>query len=335
MKKYLKISVKISAGVLVSSALIYLMLRKTDFSELMSIIAKSSVLLIATGASIHLASYFIIGIRLRILLGKGAGVFKISVAVMTGYLFNIIFFRLGDVLKCFFLKDSYEIPHTAAGVVTEKLMDSITVVCCAVIPVFFFNSIPAFLKKLILIPLILLLITIAVIILSAKSIKVENVIVKIINKLPFKEKLLNFYNGFNFKIKEVLKNPFNVFISFLITLFLWFVYLLFYSFTVWGVGLKLDLWQMIFVLGVTTLGMNVPASVGFVGTMHYAFYISAFAVGGDKNTAMAAGFILHLSKIFGHIVMGGIGMIFQKMPSIDAVKKTLKKIKLKKSKHRE
>ncbi len=320
MKKPFKITLKIVLGIVVSAGLLFLLFHKVNFNKIGKILERSSIALIISAGIIHTLSYFIIGFRWKLLLGEGLSTVKLSLAVMSGYLFNLIFFRTGDVLKCFLIKKEYPLSHSAASVVVEGSMDTFVVFILTFLPLFFLKSVPHYLKRILLIPAILFILFIIFLIFSMKSKSVEKVLKWILGYLPFSKKLLKFYDDFKEKIIAMTKHPKSVFVAFIVTIFLWFTYLIFFTLTVKAVGLHVNLGKMCFILGVTTLGMNVPAGVGFIGTFHFAFYQASISLGVEKNLAIASGFILHLNKVLGHAIMGLIGISFQKMPSLNILK---------------
>ncbi len=325
MKKVVKNTIKILLGIAVSAILVYLTLRNTDLKRVGEIIARSSIFLVVCGSLIHLASYFLIGLRMRVLLGKGMSVLRLTVTVMTGYLFNVIFFRSGDLLKCYLVKDKYEIPHAAASLVVEKSLDTIIVLFCAVFPLFFFERIPDSIKGVVFVSGVLFFAVLFILVLAIIFKPIENFIVQWLEKIPVIKKAVPFISSFLIKLRDIGKSPYRFFTSFLITVLLWIVYLLFFYFTIRGAGLNHSLWQTVFILGITTLGMNVPSTVGFIGTFHYSFFISSTFCGADNALALAGGIILHFTKIFGHILMGTIGLIIQPLPDMKSIRNVFKK----------
>ena len=327
MKKTIKLTVKILIGIILSAGLMYLTFRKTDLNALSKILKKSNLTLILAGALVHMGSYFIMGFRTRQLLGKGLSWLKLSITIMTGYIFNLVFFRLGDALRCYLVKDDYKASHAFATLVVEKLNDTFIVLMLAIVPVFSLSVIPTYIKKLLIIPFALFTLILVVLIISIKFEKMQKAIIKGLSKLPFNRSLINFYQGFNVKVKSFFERPLVFAAALIISCVLWAVYLIFFTLTVRGVGLNVSISKMCFILGVTTIGMNIPVSVGFIGTFHYSFFLSSVAVGIDKNIAIAGGLILHLSKVLGHAFMGGIGLMIQKFPDSKGVSGILKQIK--------
>lgn len=120
----LKVLVSIALAVLI----LYFVFRKIDLDDFMSRTKDVNYFWVVLTMLISLMGYILRAYRWRLQLeplGYKPSTFRMFLAVMTGYLANLVIPRLGEVARCgtLFKSDSIPVSKSFGSVVTERLVD--------------------------------------------------------------------------------------------------------------------------------------------------------------------------------------------------------------------
>jgi hypothetical protein len=133
----------------------------------------------------------------------------------------------------------------------------------------------------------LAIITLAIIFLITleKNTKLTDFLVKLFPS-QVKKRVRNFLEAFRKGLK-ILSDPKILFYTFLLSLFTWSFYAIVYYILFISFGLELSLGIAFIVLTISSLGISIPSSPGFIGTYHFlvTFSLGLFQV--QKSVALS------------------------------------------------
>lgn len=129
--KWLKPAIKFTIFLSFGLLLIWYSIRNfsaSDLQNLGSIVRGADKLTILTCVMILLVSHFLRALRWRIMitpLGKNPGLNNVFYAVLTGFFFNLLFPRLGELMKCTLLGkyEKISVDKLVGTMVAERLID--------------------------------------------------------------------------------------------------------------------------------------------------------------------------------------------------------------------
>ncbi len=269
-------------------------------------VAFKTALMAADSGLILLASaVLIIAVPLR---GYRWGIFlrpikKISVrltseATVVGYFGNnVLPFRLGEVVRSYFLSKEAHIPmsQVVGTVIVERLVDGVSILLIlAFLPLT--GTIPEVLRVPVLWGVALALIVGLVTFLIVRRREVPF--------LPGRFKTLadNLQLGFT-----SLRHGRHYLPLLITTVLIWFIFLISVHLGQLGLGLGLSLGQSYLLLVATSLVIAIPAAPGFVGTFHAAVILVLVNIfGGDLAEAQAAAVVLHAVGFIPYSIVGAV-----------------------------
>ncbi len=251
-------------------------------------------------------------------LGYKASVFQAFLAVMTGYLANLVLPRMGEITRCASFNRTSNIPvsESFGAVVTERVFDLIILLATtAVVVIVEFDRLGDFLKdffsekgedytKLVYLGLALGLI-------GVLSLLMLYFLRDHLKRLPFYEKMIVFLGGIrtglmsftNMKAKDKRAYLFH-------TLMIWvgyyfMSYVLFFA-VPWTKELGIEAGFVVLIMG--GLGMAVPVQGG-LGTYHLFVSTSLLTFGVSKEVGLDFAILMHSSQTLMIIVTGLLSFI--------------------------
>lgn len=119
---------KLIISLALTALVIYVIKDKVDWSKLGSSLSEIKYGWVILSIGLSIISHYLRAYRWKMLMDVGNYRTKtptLYLAVMTGYLANMAFPRLGEVVRCTVLKEEYDIPvsYSLGTVVTDRLLD--------------------------------------------------------------------------------------------------------------------------------------------------------------------------------------------------------------------
>lgn len=141
MSKTLSTVLKVSLSVLLALLVLYLVFRKIDPDAFVAKAEKVNYLWVVITMIIGTFGYLLRAYRWKLQLeplGYSPSTFRMFLAVMSGYLANLLIPRLGEVARCATLYKSDTIPvaKSFGSVVTERIVDVLALVVILIITFF-------------------------------------------------------------------------------------------------------------------------------------------------------------------------------------------------------
>lgn len=310
--KFLKTIFPVLLALLVGMVLYQLI----DFEKLFDELQKANIWLVIIPCFIMLFAHYLRAVRMNLLLkavGYKTSDWNTSLAVVVGYLANLILPRMGEVTRCTIIQRTNQIPaNVSIGVVvTERIVDVLCVLVCLVLCLFLeYNVIYDFVLsilpfknievwKLILAVCILLILGFIVVLIIKKqaNIFLENKWIK---------KVLELFIGFKSGVLSVFKLQ-TRFLFFLLSVGIWFSYAL----LTWILLLAFEPTQNLSAsvgLVVNTMGafgMAVPVQGG-IGAYHFMVQSVLLLYQIPAQIGLICATLLHSSQMLATIIFGSI-----------------------------
>ncbi len=287
--------------VLVSIALAAYLLVQIDVREVFRVVAAFPASYMLGGFLFFVAGHLVRSLRFKILLKDKApfgGLFSIIAVQTAAAVFLPL--RSGEFSLMYLLKREHDVeyPIGAAMLVLAKALDFLIVVSMFFISFNSLKGVPVFFRELLPWAGGLFLLTAVALVLLGRSREIYAKLPVFVKEGPlldnrFMEAVKKVFIG-----AEVIRSKKTLAASLGITIILWAFLYGSNFFVFWGVGLKLNLLQMIFITTSMSLFANLPIhSPGGFGTLESFWTLLLLACGIPKDQGIATGFASHLVTI--------------------------------------
>ncbi len=297
------------AGLTISLLFLFLAFKGFDWKEFSQALSGVKLSALFLSVCIYLSTYFLRGVRWSMMLRnvKRISLWKMIKFVIIGFMCNnILPARLGEFARALIIGKGENISARAsfASVVLERVFDGVTIVLLLVV-LAIQQPFPEWVKKMGLFSAALFLLFF--ILLTVLGHKGEVWIEKwecssrgIICKIA--AFLSKFVHGL-----QMLRDRRMVLLVMLLSFIIWSIEVINYLVVMRGLGIALPLGAAAFALVVVNLGIMIPSSPGFVGTLQYfcVLALSVYAV--PKDLALAYAIVLHAVM---YIPITVLGLIF-------------------------
>ncbi|HID94591.1 MAG TPA: flippase-like domain-containing protein [Candidatus Latescibacteria bacterium] len=300
-------------GIIVSAVFLYLAFRRVDLHELGFALRSANYLYVIPAILLTFLSFWTRAFRWRFLLGpvKQVKTSHLFSAIMIGFMANnLLPARLGEFVRAYVIGKKEQISSSSsfATIVIERIFDGVTLLLF-LIPVFFLPSSPRWVTKSGYIAAAIYLGILAF--LAALMIRTEqtqNLVDRFLRpfSVRWRQKVRGLLVSFTSGL-AVLGSLGHLLIIFLLSLLLWFlvvgaIHLVFVS-----CGLKLPVYAGFLLLAIIALGVMLPSSPGFVGTIQFLSVagLALFAV--PKSQALGFSIVFHASQF---IPVTAIGLVY-------------------------
>jgi glycosyltransferase 2 family protein len=309
-----KHNLKLIFGILIGAFFMFLAVRKVDFVQMWQAFEKVNYWYVLPSIAIVFLSHFLRALRWRYLLDpiKRLDLGCLFSSLMIGYMANtLVPAHLGEILRAYVLSKKRGVSASAnfATIVMERIIDVLTLLALMVLTIFIYPF-PIWMKNSGYIMFAGTLgLLIFMILLKTKSPGMRAIIGHIISPLPerFKNRIEHaverFISGIG-PLKHLRDYP----IVFVLSLLIWLCYGLVFFFClhafdfVQTFGLP---WSAsLILLVITTIGVVIPSSPGYVGTYHYLCQISLAMLGVPAGPALSFAAIVHGINFFPILVVG-------------------------------
>jgi glycosyltransferase 2 family protein len=312
---------KYTLSFLAAVALFWYLYRDQNIDETLARFSSADYRWIFFSMFLSASSHWFRAWRWQIMLrpvGYETGIFKPFLAVMVGYVANMILPRMGEISRCAVLKKTNDIPIEISfgAVVAERIIDVIVMLSLCVLGValefdkiggflinIFGSSSDALTQKLILLFVVFLLGVLGLLLLFLLREKIK--------KMAFYQKIRNLFSGLKDGFLSVGKLSASDRLLFLgHTVAMWILYyttsyVLFFSIAETS---NLD-WHCAFaVLVMTALSVTAPVQGG-IGVYHWFVSVTLMAYGIEEKLSKDFAFMMHSSQVFMIVVLGGLSFL--------------------------
>jgi hypothetical protein len=291
--------------------LLYFSIRKVDWRQVWATVANCKLGWLALSLFLSGCSYFLRGLRWRVLLNTQARlpVFTVFWANSAGYLGNnVLPARAGELIRTAMISSQSHLSKTfvLTTALAERLMDAIVLVVAGTVVLRFVPNKPAWLISLSN-PLLILGCVAAILIVSIPMF--EQPALRLLDKLSFSRSAVQRCEHAIEHIAEGIRSfhdPFSFCLFFLLTISIWSLDA--YSLTILARALSM---QMSFAVGLLLLvglglGSALPSTPGYIGI--YQFVSVTILMPFQFTRAAALAFIL-VAQAGGLVVTGLLGSI--------------------------
>ena len=263
---------------------------------------------------LSLLAYVARAIRWQLLLraaDQKVSTFRLTLAVYVGYLSNLAFPRLGEVIRCAVLKKTNQIPVSISigTVVIERIIDSLVLLFFLIITLLFeFNLIITYLEDIFSTFRIALN---GIIYTSLTLLTIFTIIVLMVLRVhtPLSQRIKKIAS-------EILKGMLTVtsirrkYVFLVATVVMWLIYFLMSYMMFFALeetsNLSLKVGFMLLVSGGIALALPVQ---GGIGTYHVMIAMMLGLYGVENTTGLFLATLLHSSQVLSVVIFGGISLV--------------------------
>ncbi|MCS6968769.1 MAG: lysylphosphatidylglycerol synthase transmembrane domain-containing protein [Cytophagales bacterium] len=320
MKSKAFAALKYSLTFAIAVGLFWWLYRNQDFNQLWRNISQARWEWIAASIGISMLSHWSRGIRWAIMLrplGYKAGTMPSLIAVMIGYLANLVVPRMGEVTRCAALQRMKGIPFQVAfgAVITERIFDMLLLAIFTLLSLWIeFDRIGEFLTKifttqgspnsisdrsLLLVAVVLIMVGVVAGLYFTRSYW---------KQLLWTQRIVGFLKGLKDGMLSVLKlSPAQRFAFFLHTAFMWTCYYLtsYVLFFAMPATENLDWHCALAILMMSGISVVAPVQGG-IGVYHLLITATLAAYGISQVAAQEFAFIAHSTQV---VMFIGFGLI--------------------------
>lgn len=306
--------IKILVPAILALALLYFAFRNVEFSEFVQKSKTANYWWVIASIIASLISYILRAYRWNLLLqplGYSLTVYRTTLSVLTGYLANLAFPRLGEVTRCAVLNrtDKVPIPISIGSVISERLIDALTLLLLLGVSFLMeYDLILTFFQQTLKdynIPVKPVLLGIGIV----SALSVVFVLAFFKNRSRRVMKIRVTLRKFGQGIVSVLKmeNSTGFILS---TIGLWVLYYIMAYIIVFSLeetsSLSLSAGFMLLVVG--GIAISLPVQAG-IGTYHAMVTALLVMYGIDETTGLFLATLLHTSQIIAVAIFGGIAVL--------------------------
>ena len=307
-------TLKIAAGIAVSTIFLFLALRGIDAEALWRELSRTTPLPLIIAVIVFLTAFIVRGMRWRVMLQSSPHcprLRELISAIFIGYAANgVLPLRAGEFVRSFALSRRSEMSAATAlaSIVLERVLDGLTLLAMLATLILLqhfpnwvtgvaFGALALFGGGIAFLIVVYHLrqsaITAATALLTRLGIRHTDAVTRIITRL--------------LEGHTLLASPRRTTEAILLSFLIWALECVTYWFVGLSLGLALSPWAVLFCLVVINFGLTLPSSPGFIGTFEYAGVLALGVYGFSHDEAL--GFTLVLHAIF-LVVLVTVGFAF-------------------------
>lgn len=300
----------IIAGFFLSALFLFLALKDTDIGGIKQAFRNANYWTIAPMFLSMLGFYWLKALRWSVLLSPS---YKVSgnqlvPAMMAGAAGNnLLPAHFGELVRVYFAGAKFSIPKSTvlATLVVERLFDIIIVLLMFSVALLAGGYSKVFYGSAVFL-------FVAALLILTTSIFVTRFNTRLVdffeNKLTFlslslRQKISGQFVNLSTGLSALGKK--NLYLNVIVNSFVqWLCMAACFYFSLLAFDLDVSPWVGIVILGFTVVGLTLPTSPGFFGTIEYCYVLALTAVGVDATTAVSAAIFYHLPAWLGVTVIG-------------------------------
>jgi hypothetical protein len=306
MSNSLKNKLRFIAGFAISALCMYLALRGTDLSEVLSILSKINFIYLVPTTVLLLLAFFIRAMRWRYLLAsvKSIPTPSLFASTMIGFMANnVLPFRAGEFVRAYSIarNENISLSSSLASLVIERLFDGMSI-SLFFLPLFFVIPLPAW------------LVNINYLLLSVYALGAGGAAVLIwVGRREFSWLARRRWEGVfrNFTAGlEVCRNGKEISASAVLSLAHWFAIAAYYYLLFLAFGFSLSFLAAIALVVIVGIGIMLPAAPGYVGNFQYFTVLGLAIFSIPPDQALAYSLVAHAGQ-FVPVTLVGLFYFFR------------------------
>ncbi|MBD3164410.1 flippase-like domain-containing protein [Candidatus Woesearchaeota archaeon] len=306
--------VKRTLGIILSIIIIIILFKVIDINDIILSLKKLALPAIIGSGLFYTLSYIFRAVRFKILLQKKlSSKILFTVVCLHNFFNNILPARTGEISYVYLLKRrKIETSRGISSLFIARILDVLFIL------VLLLSAVP-FLYKRLSMPATVLIIFILVLLILTPFLLLEfktgfiKIVKKILLALKLKKKTSEKLIGKTEEMIEslrVIKSK-KIFIkTFISTILIIGSQYGFYYLILHGLGIELSAFSMVLALGVVMLAGILPVQgIAGIGTYEGAWALSLIFLGIAKETAIVAGFVIHIMQVLFLVLLGLFGFL--------------------------
>lgn len=297
------------AGIAISLLFLFLAFRGFDWKDFAQALAAVNLKLLFLSVCIYISTYVLRGIRWGLMLRniKPVPLWNITRYVIIGFMCNnVLPARLGEFARALIISRGEKISARAsfASVVLERVFDGVTIVGLLLV-LMLQQPFPAWVKKMGIVSAVFFALLFIILIILGHRGELWGERLKRWSKGHLgriASFLLKFINGLH-----MLRDWKPTLLALALSLLVWAVEVVNYFVVMRSMNVALPIGAAAFTLVVVNLGIMIPSSPGFVGTLQYFCVLALSVYSVPKDPALAYAIVLHAVM---YIPITALGLYF-------------------------
>jgi uncharacterized protein (TIRG00374 family) len=299
-------------GILVSLLGLYLAARGVDVRSLLDALGQVEPIWLFPAFGLILLNLVARAFRWRLLLhpvaGVEIGIGRLFDLLNIGYLVSLVSpLRLGDVLRSFLCAElhSLSVAGVLSTVALERILDTLTIVFLLVLIIPFVALPPNLVRPAFAIGLVACVAALVLVLIVSRRERTVALFerlagrMRLLNRAPVRQSVLAALDGLT-----VLSSARSLVGAGILSLIAWLCVGAEFRVVMQTMGLRLPLSAAMLVLCLTTLGMVVPSSPGYLGVFEYITVVALELFGISREVALGYAVVLHGIAYLGFLLLG-------------------------------
>lgn len=313
MNKIKKIG-KLSIGILISLFFMYLAFRKVNIQQMLEAFKIARYWYLVPAVLVMFLSYWLRSLRWRYLMApvKRIETNALFSALLIGYMANSFLpAHLGEFVRAYVIGKKKDIPSSTvlASIIIERIIDVLTLLALMGVTVIIFPF-PDWVKRSGYIFLVVVVLLFLALVLMKMYREKSLAFIAIFTRLlpaKLEDRINRAFRSLIDGIMPLIKK--NHYLKvFVLTMLIWLCYavsfqILFYSFS-FVEKYSLPWLASLVLLVLTTIGVLVPSSPGYIGVYHFLCQVGLGFFGIPKGAALSYAFVMHGINFFPIIIVG-------------------------------
>jgi len=313
------------AGLMISFLCIYWLSNKINHGKIVDIVTSIDTICLFWAVVLQLISFGVKGIRWGILLMpfKGCRTMLVTKIALIGLMLNnILPGKIGELGRAYLLGNRKDIRKSLvlSTIITERSVD-VLVVLFMLIVVSLVTPLSHLAQRIIMYSSFAVFGFFSLLLLvKAKRAKLGFLLEAAFQRRfkrrgeAFIEIIKNLFLGFQWSTYKALALRLSFF-----SILYWGIICLSTQFIVWGFHLPVPYYVSIVIVGITSFGMIIPSSPGYLGTYHFLVVNTLLFFNVDKNTALSFAILAH-SIWYSLEIFLGLTFMWQENLSFEVLK---------------
>ena len=328
-----RLDLKFWLGTGVSLFFMVLLLRKTDFNQLLAALRAVDYRYILVAVAVTFLSYFFRAVRWHYLLihEKSIPLSSLYPATIIGYMANnLLPARLGEFVRAYVLaqREGLKTPSVFASLVIDRLFDGFTVMLILLYTLFTLHLPQGMADAETMLKtggVVTFLVYVAVVVfllfLKHQTIRTLSLIGFLLRPFPrsLSDRIIPLLGSFIGGIRLSSRGG-HIAAVLISSLAVWSLCILPIDLVLRGFGISLPISASMFILVLLVFAVMVPASPGFIGTYHYACFKGLSAFGIAESTSVSIALVIHGIGFF-PVIIAGFYYLWRNKISLNSVRK--------------